>query len=639
MKILLKLSWRTSSRNGQKGKLTAKIHIIVQNSGPLCANISMLKLFRHLKPYTYSLIALIMLTFVQVMTSLQLPDYMAKIVNEGIVGENNSLIYSTGFRMLLVSLLGGVCMVIVSYLASKIASGFSRDLRNNLFSKVEGFSLVEFNKFSTASLITRSTNDIQQVQTVLVMILRMVLMAPMMGIGGIIKAYQLAPSMTWIMGLSVGVMLLVIIVLFSIALPKFKLLQNMVDKLNLVTREILTGLRVIRAFNAEKYEEKKFDKTNTELTNLNLFVNRLMVVMQPIMMLIFNFSALAAIWVGAHMIDQNRLAIGDMMAFLQYSMQVIMSFLMFSMVFIMVPRASVSASRIAEVIETKPEIEDPKKALPIKDKAGLVEFKNVFFTYPGADVPVLEDISFTALPGQTTAFVGSTGSGKSTVINLIPRFYDIVSGHVMIDGVDVRSLEQEVLWRKIGYVPQKGVLFSGTIESNIKYGAPNATDDEIKLSAQVAQATEFIEGLPGKFKTPISQGGTNISGGQKQRLSIARALVRKPEIYIFDDSFSALDFTTDAKLRKALKKETENKTVLIVAQRISTVISAEKIIVLNEGKIVGEGTHRSLLKSCEVYREIALSQLSQKELEDDLETSETGSINVFPPQYAGKELL
>jgi len=577
----------------------------------------MLKLLKLLKPYILSLIALVGLIYVQVWATLKLPDYTAKIVNEGIVGENTQLIIHTGLIMLLVSLIGGVAMIIVSYLASKIAAGYTKNLREKLFSKVESFSLTEFNKFSTASLITRSTNDIQQIQTVLIMLLRLGLMAPIMGVGAVINAYALAPHMTWLMAVAVGAIFVIITILFTIALPKFKQLQKMVDQLNLITRQILTGLRVIRAFNTEKSEESKFDDANTKLTALNLFVNRLMVIMQPIMMLIFNFTALATIWVGAHLIDSGDLAIGNMMAFLQYSMQVIMSFLFLSIIFIMVPRASVSIDRISEVIATEPSIKDPIKSKKITNGIGKIEFKNVYFSYPGADIPVLEDISFDAIPGQTTAFVGSTGSGKSSIINLIPRFYDVVSGEILIDNINIKDITQDELWHKIGYVPQKGVLFSGTIESNIKYGAPNATDDEVSRAAKIAQATEFINTFPEKYRTPISQGGTNISGGQKQRLSIARAIIRKPEIYIFDDSFSSLDFKTDSLLRNSLKSETKNKTVLIVAQRISTIMDAQKIIVLDQGKIVGQGSHNELMKNCQVYNEIASSQLSEDELRAD----------------------
>lgn len=575
----------------------------------------MLKIFRFLKPYVWQLILLMGLIYISVLTTLKLPDYMAKIINEGIVAENNDLILHTGSTMLLVALAGAAATVLIGYLASRIATGFSRDVREKVFSRVESFSLTEFNKFSTASLITRTTNDIQQIQMVLIMLLRMVLQAPVTGIWAIYKAYHLAPSMSWVMALAVAAMMSIIIVLFSVALPKFKLLQTLVDKLNLVTRQNLTGLRVIRAFNNEKYEEAKFEKANVNLTNANLFVNRLMVIMQPFMMLIFNATALTIIWVGAHLIGSGNLMIGDMMAFMQYSMQVIMAFLMVSIIFIMIPRASVSAGRVMEVIETKPIIVDPKKPVSIaKNGLGIVEFKDVTFSYPKADTPVLENISFTANPAETTAFIGSTGSGKSTLINLIPRFYDVTKGQVLIDGVDIRDIRLEDLYSKIGYVPQKGVLFSGTVESNIKYGAPKSTHDDVAIAAETSQAKDFIEDLEGKFDASIAQGGANVSGGQKQRLSIARAIIRKPEIYIFDDSFSALDFKTDALLRQALSTEIANKTVLIVAQRISTILGADKIIVLDDGKIAGMGTHQELLKNCKVYQEIAYSQLSEAEL-------------------------
>jgi ATP-binding cassette subfamily B protein len=575
----------------------------------------MLKLFRYLKPYTLQLIALFALVFGTVAATLQLPDYMAKIINDGVVNKDNSLIFHNGLLMLLISLAGAACTVGVGYLASRVATGFSRDIRNKVFSRVESFSLVEFNKFSTASLITRSTNDIQQIQMVMVLLLRMVLQAPITGVWAIFKAYNLASSLSWIIALAVSILLGIIMVMFAVALPKFKILQKLVDRLNLVTRENLTGLRVIRAFNNEKIEQAKFEKANVDLTATNLFVNRLMVIMQPIMMLILNLTSVLVVWIGAHLINSGSLEIGNMIAFMQYAMQVITSFLMISIVFIMIPRASVSAGRINDVIETEPVIEDPKKPVSTKNlHGGVVEFKDVTFCYPGADTPVLENISFTASPGETTAFIGSTGSGKSTLINLIPRFFDVSSGEILIDGVDVRAYKLEDLYAKIGYVPQKGVLFSGTVSSNIKYGAPKADDKEVEKSAETSQAEEFIKNLEGKFSAPIAQGGANVSGGQKQRLSIARAIIRKPEIYIFDDSFSALDFKTDAALRKALKNETRDKTVLIVAQRISTILSAEKIIVLDDGKIVGQGTHQQLLKDSDVYREIAYSQLSEDEL-------------------------
>lgn len=574
----------------------------------------MAKLVKYLKPYILQILALFVLVYVSVMTTLELPDYMARIINDGVVAGDNSVVLHTGILMLLVSLLGAAATVGIGFLASRIGTGFSRNVRNDVFTKVESFSMTEFNKFSTASLITRSTNDVQQIQMVLILILRMVLQAPIMGIGAIIKAYHTAPSMSWIIILAVVVMMGIIIVLFSIALPKFQLLQKLVDKLNLVTRQNLTGLRVIRAFNNEKVEQGKFESANIDLTKANLFVNRLMVIMQPVIMLIFNFTALLVIWVGAHLIGGGNLQIGDMMAFMQYAMQVIMAFLMVSIVFIMVPRAAVSAKRIAEVIETEPLIKDPMIAKRPVKPAGLVEFEGVTFSYPTAEEPALSNISFTAKPGETTAIIGSTGSGKSTLIDLIPRFYDVTEGQILIDGVDVRDYKLEDLYKNIGYVPQKSVLFSGTVESNIKYGHPRATDQEISSAAKTSQSEEFIKNLEDTYEHSIAQGGTNISGGQKQRLSFARAIIRDPKIYIFDDSFSALDYKTDRALRQALASLIKNKTVIIVAQRISTILDADKIIVLDEGKIIAEGSHQDLMKDCKVYREIAFSQLSEDEL-------------------------
>lgn len=553
--------------------------------------------------------------YVSVDASLQLPDYMAKIINEGVVLSNTDKIYHYGLIMLIVAFVGAAATVCVGFLASRIASGFSRDLRDRVFARVESFSLVEFNQFSTASLITRSTNDIQQIQMVLVLMLRMVLQAPVTGIWAIVKAYHLAPSLSWVIVLAVSILFIIISTLFIVALPKFQLLQKLIDRLNLVTRENLTGLRVIRAFNNEKLEQEKFDRANIDLTATTLFVNRLMVIMQPIMMLVFNLTAVAIVWFGAHQIGAGSLEVGNMIAFMQYAMQVIMSFLMISIIFILIPRASVSASRVAEVIETEPKIKNPKVGQP-SDNSGKVEFREVTFFYPGADTPALKNISFTAIPGEVTAIVGSTGSGKSTLINLIPRFYDATSGEVIVNGVNVKEVKLDDLYSKIGYVPQKAVLFSGTVESNIKYGAPEADDDLVKQAAAIAQADDFIKKLKDQYQGPIAQGGTNVSGGQKQRLQIARAIARDSQIFIFDDSFSALDFKTDAKLRGMLQKTVKNKTVIIVAQRISTIVNAEKIIVLDDGEIVGVGNHSQLIKSCRVYKEIAESQLSEDDLKN-----------------------
>lgn len=574
----------------------------------------MIRLVRYLKPFSFSLVAMLVLLFGQTTANLQLPDYMAKIVNDGIVGQDTGVVYRTGLVMLLVALLGGICMVGVGYLAAKIATGFTRNLRDDVFETVEDFSLNEFNHFSTASLITRTTNDMQQIQMVLWLVLRMALMAPYMGIGAVIKAYGLAPSMTWIMLVAIGILFAVIATLFAFSIPRFTKLQKLVDQLNLVTREGLTGLRVIRAFNRERDEEVKFERTNRDLTRANLVVNRLSAVMQPVMLLILNITSIAVVWVGAHRIDDGSLLIGDMLAFLQYAMQAIFAFLMISMIFIMVPRAAVSARRVVEVLNTEPSIRDPDAPQAVPDHGGMVEFRDVTFTYPGAEAPVLQNISFTALPGQTTAFVGPTGSGKSTLVTLIERFYDVTKGHVLVDGIDVREMRQEELRARIGYVSQRAVLFSGTVESNVRYGNDGASTTELERATGTAQATEFIDGFENRFEHAIAQGGRNVSGGQKQRLAIARAIARDPEIYIFDDSFSALDFRTDAMLRAALNREIEHKTVLIVAQRISTIMHAEKIVVLEAGKIVGQGRHAELLRTCAVYREIAASQLSEAEL-------------------------
>ena len=531
-------------------------------------------------------------------------------------GQSNYIL-SIGMIMILISLLSLVASVLVGFLSAKTSASLGKNLRVKVFKKVISFSNTEFDTFSTASLITRSTNDIQQVQMFMVMLLRMVFYAPIMGIGGIIRALRTNISMAWIVAVGVLAILTLVIVLFSVAIPRFKIIQKLVDKVNLVMREALNGMMVIRAFNTQNFEEKKFDNANKDLTKTNLFISRLMTIMMPAMMFIMNGIILLVIWVGSHEIDKGTIQVGDMMAFMQYSMQIIMSFLMLSMISIMLPRASVSAHRIGEVLDKDITIKDPIKPIEIgKEIKGLLNFKNVGFKYPGADEYVLKDISFTARPGETTAFIGSTGSGKSTLVNLIPRFYDVTDGEILLDGVNIRDIKLHDLRDKIGYVPQKGILFMGTIESNLKYGKNSDTDDtEVQKAIDIAQAKDFIDENEKGILSEISQGGFNVSGGQKQRLSIARALVKKPKVFIFDDSFSALDFKTDAALRKAMGHEIKDRTVLIVAQRINTIMSAEKIVVLDDGKIVGIGTHKELLKNCDVYKQIALSQLSEEELE------------------------
>ena len=528
----------------------------------------------------------------------------------------NQYIIMAGLKMLGISLIIMISAISIMCLSARVAARLAKTLREKVFKKVLRFSNKEFSEYSTASLITRSTNDIQQIQGLIAILFRVLVYAPIIGIGGFLRVLnQSDNSMAWIIGVAIVAILFVVATLFIIAMPRFKKLQQLIDKLNLVAREILTGLPVIRAFNTEKKEEKRFDKANMDLTKTNLFVNRAMSFMMPTLMLIMNGISLLIVWVGAHGIDNGTMQVGNMMAFIQYTMQIVMSFLMISMVSIMLPRASVSANRINEIIETDEAIKDskePKKLNP--NKKGLVEFKNVSFRYPDSDEEVLSDISFTAEPGKTTAIIGSTGSGKSTIVNLIPRFYDITSGNLLIDGVDIKDISNKDLRKIIGFVPQKGILFSGTIESNIKYGNPNMSDEQMIEAAQIAQATEFIESKPEKYQEPIAQGGSNVSGGQKQRLSIARAIAIDPEILVFDDSFSALDFKTDSILRAELAKKTQNKTVIIVAQRINTILNADQIIVLEDGKVVGKGTHEELIKTNETYKQIALSQLSAKEL-------------------------
>ena len=524
-------------------------------------------------------------------------------------------IIRSGAQMVLMALVIMLAAVTVTFFSSKVAARMGHDLRGDIYSKVIGFSSNEYHKFSTASLITRSTNDVQQVQQVMTMTFRILLYAPILGIGGVIKVLNTDASMTWILGVAVALILLVILVLFKIAMPRFTKLQTLIDRLNLVTREILTGIPVIRAFSREKFEEDRFETANEELTKTNLFVNRCMTFMMPVMMLIMNGVSVMIIYFGAHAVDNGSMQVGNVMAFIQYAMQIIMSFLLITAMSIMIPRANVAAVRINQVLETEGSIEDPiSPEAPQDSLRGTVEFDHVSFAYPEAGENVLNDISFTAKKGQTVAVIGSTGSGKSTLVNLIPRFYDATQGTVKVDGVDVRKMTQHQLRECLGYVPQKGILFSGTIDSNIRYGKENISSEEVQQAAQIAQATEFIDTKPEKYRSPIAQGGTNVSGGQKQRLSIARAIAKKPEIFIFDDSFSALDFKTDSNLRKALKESTKDATTIIVAQRISTILNADQIIVLDEGHMAGIGTHKELMKNCEVYRQIAMSQLSEEEL-------------------------
>ncbi len=540
-------------------------------------------------------------------------EYKALGMDTG--GIQNGYMLRIGGLMLLLTLASAAASVSVGFLSARVAAGLGRDLRRRLFERVENFSNIEFDKFSTASLITRSTNDITQIQMLMVMLFRIVFYAPILATGGIIKVAGTNSSMLWIIAAAVAVMFALMSVMFLVVMPRFRTIQKLIDRLNMVMREILTGLLVIRAFNRQEYEEKKFDAANNDLTGTTLYINRVLVLLMPVMMLVLNGVMLLIVWVGAHQVDAGNLQIGSMMAFTQYAMQIIMSFLMMAVIFIMLPRASIAATRVSEVLETEPAITDPETPQKFDGKLkGTVEFQDVSFRYPGAEDDVLKNISFTARPGQTMAFIGSTGSGKSTLINLVPRFYDVTGGRVLVDGVDVRHVTQHDLREKIGYVSQKAVLFSGTIESNIRYANENATDEDLEKYAQIAQAMDFIKASDDGFQTPVSQGGTTLSGGQKQRVSIARALAKRPEIYIFDDALSALDYKTDAALRKALKKETGEATVLIVTQRISTVLDADQIVVLDKGRVVGIGRHEELMKTNAIYQEIALSQLSREEL-------------------------
>lgn len=574
----------------------------------------MIKLFRFLKPYVASIVAVLVLLFFQSLAELYLPTLMSDIVDTGIVKGDTQYILKVGGFMLLVAAGSGICVMLAGFLSSKVATSFGRDLRSKVFSRVESFSLNEFDKMGTASLITRTTNDITQVQQVTIMIMRMMISAPMMCIGGIIMAVSKDAKLSLVLIAIIPVLAGIIFIIARKGIPLFKSMQVKLDKLNLVLRENLTGIRVIRAFNRIDLEKKRFNEANHDLTETAIKVNKIMASLMPVMMIIMNLTSIAIIWFGGIRIDNGSMQVGDMMAFLQYAMQIMFSLIMVSIMFVMIPRAEASAVRINEVLDTIPEINDPEYAKSGDNKKGFVEFKDVTFSYPGAEQPAISNISFSAKPGEVTAIIGGTGSGKSTLISLIPRFYDVESGSILVDGIDVREMSQESLRAKIGFVPQKAVLFTGSITDNIRYGKEDATEEEVKHAAEIAQATEFISNMKDGFDSEISQGGTNVSGGQKQRLSIARALVRRPEIYVFDDSFSALDFKTDAKLRAALKRETVESTVLIVAQRVSTVMDADRIIVLDEGEVAGIGSHKELLNTCQVYREIVLSQLSEEEI-------------------------
>ncbi len=574
----------------------------------------MIRLYRFLKPFIFMVIAILALIFLQTLADLYLPTLMADLINKGIMNSDTNYIWKTGGFMLLISAGGVICAVLANFLSSRTAVGFGRIIRNKIFKRVESFSLHEFDKIGTATLITRTTNDITQVQMVTIMIMRMMIAAPMMMIGGVIMALSKDKPLTWVFAVALPVLAATLGFIASKGIPLFKLMQVKIDKINLVLRENLTGIRVIRAFNRIDREKARFEDANADLTNNYIKVNRIMAFLMPSVMLIMNLASTAILWFGIIRINNGDMSMGSLIAFTQYAFQILFSVVMVSMMFIMIPRASAAAVRINEVLDTVPEINDQEQ-LKIADKSrGFVEFRDVAFSYRGAEQPAINNITFIAKPGEVTAIIGGTGSGKSSLINLIPRFYDVDSGSVLVDGVDVREMSQEALRAKIGFVPQMTVLFSGTITDNIKYGKDDATDEEVRHAAKIAQAMEFISGMKDGFASIISQGGTNVSGGQKQRLSIARALVRKPEIYIFDDSFSALDFKTDARLRAALKKEITESTLFIISQRVSTIMDADRIIVLDNGEIAGMGTHKELLNTCEVYHEIVSSQLSEEEI-------------------------
>jgi ATP-binding cassette subfamily B protein len=574
----------------------------------------MINLFRFLKPYRWELFWVLLFLFAQSVAELSLPTLMADVVNNGMMKGDTGYIWKFGAYMLLVALASSFCSIVGSYLSAILGVGFGRDIRDHIFSRVESYSLHEFDQIGTASLINRTTNDVTQVQTLVVMGLRFMVYAPIMCIGGIIMAYTKDQRLTLILAVVLPVMLIMIGSLAKVIVPLFKAMQIKLDRVNLVLRENLTGIRVIRAFNRLESESRRFKDANRDLTDNAIKVNKIMALIQPAMIIIMNLTSLAIIWYGGIRISQNIMQVGDMMAFIQYAMQVMFSIIMVTIMFVMVPRAQASAIRINEVLDIEPGINDPAQSITPGIQKGFVEFQDVTFSYPGAEMPAISNITFAASPGEVTAIIGGTGSGKSTMINLIPRFYDVDSGSVLVDGVDVRQMSQKELRAKIGFVPQSPVLFSGTVSENIRYGKADATDEEITHAAEVAQASEFITTMKDGYESQIAQGGTNLSGGQKQRLSIARALVRRPGIYILDDSFSALDFKTDARLRAALKKETTSSTVIIIAQRVGTVMDADRIIVLDKGLIVGMGSHKELMDSCVVYREIVSSQLSEEEI-------------------------
>ena len=579
----------------------------------------MLKLARYLKPYWWQCILLVLSMGAQTYLTLQLPALMADIVNNGITAGNESLILNVGLKMLGFTVVASLFALVTHYFSAKVGAAFTRDLRSDFYKKVLSFSITEIDNFSTASLITRTTNDIDQVSGAIMMMLTMMLRAPMMGLGAIFQAFQTAPDLTWTIALGIGVIIFFTFLIMAAVIPKFKIFQTLIDRLVLITRENLTGLRVIRAFNKEAYEQQKFAKTNHEITKTALFFDRLMSLQDPLTNLVFDGVTLLVVWLALHRLEADITYLGDMMAFVQYASQVLISFLILTMLFVILPRANVSANRLQEVFKTKNKIIWKDKTAGVPELVPSVEFKNVDFLYTGAEEKVLSRISFKANAGETTAFVGSTGSGKSTLISLIPRFYEATSGEILIDGLSIKDYAPEDLMKRIGYVPQRGILFAGSVKDNIAFGAPSLKDPDIHASARVSQAYDFIERLNDKFNAHIAQGGSNVSGGQKQRLSIARAIAKKPEIYSFDDSFSALDMKTDRKLREALKSETKDSVVLIVAQRISTIKDADQIIVLDGGKIVGSGRHQELLKSCEVYRDIVKSQLSEAEFEKELQ--------------------